>query len=258
MQPLPDYPSQWQCLLQNLGEWRGTFCDVSPTGECLSERPSLVTLEALDQGATIRQSICVDGHERVLVYRTLGRGILLFADGAFSNGSLQWGPFGEFGAELGLIWGDRRVRCAIVYHNSVLDRLTLIQEQRASTEPVPGGYPPVTQLYPDWRTPTALAGQLTLTWDGKTANLQADMETERWTWTGQRQGANCYEGQDHRLLQLQPDLQVFAPLVIARGRAFGLGLIWQGQALWRRYDERGAWTDLTQIRRVQLVATPGE
>lgn len=254
MQPLPDYPPQWQCLLQNLGEWRGAFSDMSPTGVLLAKRPSVVTLEALDDGTTIRQTIRVDGSERVLVYRTLGRGILLFADGAFSQGSLQWGPFGDFGAELGLIQGDDRVRCAIVYQNSVLDRLTLIQEQRPVTKPLPTTYPLVTQLYPDWRTPAALTGQLTLTWDARTAHLHLELDAERWTWTGQRQEGNYYDGQGYRWLPLRPDTGVFIPPVIPRGQPFLLGLVWGHQGLLRRYDAQGAWTDLTQVRSVQLVS----
>ncbi|MEN9206995.1 MAG: DUF3598 family protein [Gloeomargarita sp. GMQP_bins_120] len=256
MQPLPNYPPQWQCLLRNLGQWQGTFTDVSPVGKVLAEHPSVVTLEVLDEGSTIRQTIRVDGKERVLVYRTLGRGILLFADGAFSQGSLQWGPLGDFGAELGLIQGDRRVRCAMVYQDSVLQRLTLIQEQREPTAVVGETYPPVTQLYPDWRTPMALTGQLTVTWHAQAAHWQMVMGTETWTWSGECHPDGYYEGQGYRLLCLQPEVLVCLPPVIGRGQSFALGLVWGGQAMWRRYDARGAWIDLTQFRQVRF-GSPG-
>ncbi|APB33609.1 hypothetical protein GlitD10_1288 [Gloeomargarita lithophora Alchichica-D10] len=98
MQSLPNYPPQWQCLLKNLGAWHGTFTDGSPTGELGQERPSVVTLEGLQEHRCIRQTITVAGESKVLEYTGLGRGILLFADGAFSQGSMQWGgPTGILG-----------------------------------------------------------------------------------------------------------------------------------------------------------------
>ena len=38
--PLP-MSSQWQNFLQNLGEWRGSFTGISPSGAVLKDTPSL-------------------------------------------------------------------------------------------------------------------------------------------------------------------------------------------------------------------------
>ena len=66
---------------------------------------------------------------KVLDYRSLSRSTLFFEDGAFSQGSTQWGPFSEFGAELGLIAGERRLRLVQLFKSGELQQLTLIREQ---------------------------------------------------------------------------------------------------------------------------------
>jgi hypothetical protein len=64
----------------------------------------------------------------------LNRGILFFENGAFSQGSLHWGPFSEFGAEFGLIEGDRRLRLVMLYNTDIrFARLTLIREKLTGT-----------------------------------------------------------------------------------------------------------------------------
>ena len=72
----------------------------------------------------------------VLDYRSLSRSTLFFEDGAFSQGSTQWGPFSEFGAELGLMAGERRLRLVQLFKSSEFQQLTLIREQlKGSNEP---------------------------------------------------------------------------------------------------------------------------
>ncbi|MEQ8461969.1 MAG: DUF3598 family protein [Coleofasciculus sp. E1-EBD-02] len=112
--------SQWDCLLQNLGEWQGSFTRFSPQGEALTDTPTVVSLEGLNQNKTVRQVIRRYPRDRaveetVLEYSTLARSVLFFETGAFSQGSMQWGPFSEFGAELGLIAGNRRLRLVQLY-----------------------------------------------------------------------------------------------------------------------------------------------
>jgi hypothetical protein len=94
--------SQWDCLLQNLGEWQGSFTRFSPQGEQLEDTPTVVSFEGLNNNLTIRQIVRrlppnqpVD--EKVLEYSSLGRNTLLFENGAFSQGSLQWAPFSNLG-----------------------------------------------------------------------------------------------------------------------------------------------------------------
>src|SRR4028119_253542 len=149
--------SQWDCLLQNLGEWQGSFTRFSPQGEQLEDTPTVVSLEGLNDHQTIRQIIRrlppgqpVD--EKVLEYSSLGRNTLFLENGAFSQGSIQWGPFAEFGAELGLIEGNRRLRLVQLFDkDSQLAQLTLIREKLADTEAPER--PPLTleQLLGEWQ-----------------------------------------------------------------------------------------------------------
>ena len=134
--------SQWDRLLKNLGEWHGSFSHLSPQGDILEDTLTIVSLAGLNANQTIRQivrrtprdsNIPID--EKVLEYSSLGRGILFFENGAFSQGSLQFGPYSDFGAELGLIEGDRRLRLVQLFNTAgQLDRITLIREQRAGTD----------------------------------------------------------------------------------------------------------------------------
>ncbi|MEN9213914.1 MAG: DUF3598 family protein [Gloeomargarita sp. DG02_4_bins_56] len=253
MQSLPNYPSQWQCLMNHLGQWQGTFTEVSPLGTVGQSRPSVVTLAGCDENRRIRQTIVVAGNRQVLEYGGLGRGILLCADGAFSQGSLQWGPLGEFGAELGLIDGDQRVRCALVYENSQCRHLTLIREQRGAGRLGQGERHLITQLYPDWRTPAALSGGLTRQRSAAQVTLRWQLETETGVWCGVHQADHRYEQGHYRLLVLEPEIWVWFPPRVPQGVAFHLGLLWRGQALLRRYDRTGAWVDLTQVQGVVVA-----
>ncbi|WP_460202450.1 DUF3598 family protein, partial [Scytonema sp. NUACC21] len=84
--------SQWVSLLKNLGEWQGSFTRLSTQGEILEDIPSVVSLEGLNDNQTIRQTIRLGGNQKVLEYSTLGRGVLFFENGAFSQGSIQLAP----------------------------------------------------------------------------------------------------------------------------------------------------------------------
>ena len=125
--------SQWECLLENLGCWQGSFTRLSPKGEILEDIPSETSLELKEDQQTMRQVVrrFYDGQPQdlVLEYRSLNKSIILFENGAFSQGAIQFAPFTEFGAEFGLIHGDRRLRLIPVYDkSSQLERITLIRE----------------------------------------------------------------------------------------------------------------------------------
>ncbi|APB33610.1 hypothetical protein GlitD10_1289 [Gloeomargarita lithophora Alchichica-D10] len=168
------------------------------------------------------------------------------------------GPYGDFGAELGLINGDQRVRCAIVYADSRCQYMTLMREQRGQGQLGDISTPRITQLYPDWRTPAALSGSFRLGREGQQVTLQIELAGALWGWTGGYQSQNMYEQENYRLLALTPEIWVFLPPVIPKGQGFWLGLIWQGQALLRRYDGSGAWVDLTQMQGVLVANSPGQ
>ncbi len=127
--------SQWQRLLKNVGTWQGSFTQISPEGKILTDVPTEVALISQDGDQAMRQEIRRYLPDRppqtqILEYRSLNRATLFFEDGAFSQGSMQWGPFSEFGAELGLIAGERRLRLVQLFDNaSKLKQITLIREK---------------------------------------------------------------------------------------------------------------------------------
>ncbi|MBD2258518.1 DUF3598 family protein [Pseudanabaena sp. FACHB-2040] len=162
--------SQWERLLKNTGTWIGSFTQLSPTGEQLSDTPTEIALIPQDQGQMMRQEIRKrppggPPQETVLEYRSLGKGVLFCEDGAFSQGSIQWSPFGDFGAELGLIQGQERLRLVEIFKGErTLSSLTLIREYLQGTQPQ--SRPPVT------------VDQLLGTWEGEAVSVYPDWQPE--------------------------------------------------------------------------------
>ena len=138
--------SQWNYFLKNLGEWHGSFTRMSPQGEEIVDTPTLVTLEGLNNNQNVHQVVRYlppDEPSRDVVVdydSALNRSILFFSNGAFSQGSMQWGPYSTFGGEFGLIdndFGDgtRRLRMVILFGSSAkLERVVLIREKLPNSE----------------------------------------------------------------------------------------------------------------------------
>jgi hypothetical protein len=181
--------SQWENFLKNLGEWHGSFTQLSPRGEVVKDTPSIISLEGLNDNKTVRLKLRrfypnpssvgepkVD--ELVREYQSLGRDILFFENGAFCQGSIQLAPYSECGAEFGFIYNYRRLRFVQLYNtNGNLSNLTLIREQMPQKN-VPER-PPLTvndllgkwqgeavTMYPDWRNPDFYSTSLELHLDG--------------------------------------------------------------------------------------------
>lgn len=291
-------PSAWDCLLENLGEWRGSFAQVAPNGDPIQETPSITELVAQDDQRVIRQRVrrfALPGdwvmrsprhwnwealqqtptdQDLQLELRSLGRGFAALGTGAFSQGSTQLGPFGDFGAELGLVDRPRRVRLVQRFdRHSQLEPLTVIREG------LPGHEPDVPQLapadllaallgewqgtavtvYPDLRSPTTFATQLTLTQvgdrltqtlqfadggAGRTLTSTADIQGDRLLFT---------DGPLPIQVLLLPDgISANCPLRVQMRVPFVLELGWllapnHRQRLVRRYDARGEWVSLTWV-----------
>ncbi|MBW4551728.1 MAG: DUF3598 family protein [Aphanocapsa sp. GSE-SYN-MK-11-07L] len=177
--------SQWQCFVENLGQWQGSFTRLDADGQELEDTPSLLNLEGLNQNQTARlilQFFTADRQtltsEKVFEFSTLSRSILFFEQGGFSQGSIQLAPHTEFGAEFGLIEGNRRLRLVQLFDTQgQLDRITLIREQRLGT--TAPERPPLTlemllgqwqgeaiTLYPDLRSPDTYTTHLNLDQQG--------------------------------------------------------------------------------------------
>lgn len=272
--------SQWDNLLRNLAAWNGSFTRLSPQGQVLDDIPTIVTLERMNNSQTVRQTLQYFSpstgeleQEKVLEYSSLGRGVQFFEDGAFSQGSIQHGPFSEFGAELGFIWGDRRLRLVQLFNKeSHLSGITLIREYRLHTNAAER--PPLTPdqlvghwqgdavtLYPNWQPPDLYSTQLTI-------KIEGDRLVQHLT-AGSLDIASSAHIDGSRLLfdQGTYPVQVLlladgassnTPLTIPRGHSFVLEAGWLVEAdtrqrMVRRYDPKGAWVSLTLIteRRTQ-------
>ncbi len=271
--------AQWDYLLHNLGEWQGSFSHYTPRGELLSEEPSTVILASQDDGREIQQTIRRQPpgqllQEQVLTYRSLARSILVHEDGSFSQGSMQWGPYGEFGAELGLIAGDERLRLVQLFdRSSQLSALTLIREHRAGTQPTPRPLLQVEHLlgtwqgeavtrYADLRPPERYATRLQVDrWGGD--RLQQSLQFgDRQLRSTARIDGSCLHFEDGplavQLLLLPHGVSSNSPRLIKPGQGFVLELGWlltpsQRQRLVRRYGSRGDWQSLTWIREQKLA-----
>lgn len=276
--------SQWECLLQNLGEWQGSFTRFSPQGEQLKDTPTVVSLEGLNDNQTIRQIVrrlppgeAVD--EKVLEYSSLGRNTLFFENGAFSQGSIQWAPFSEFGAELGLIEDTRRLRLVQLFSkDSQLAQLTLIRERLAGTNPPERPALTVEQLlgewegeavtiYPDWRSPDTCPTRLKLHRDDTNRLVQqltfgTGASVRTISSTAKINGSSLHFDESPlptQVLLLPDGASSTCPLQVKPGHFFVLEVGWllqpdQRQRMVRSYSDKGEWISLTLVREQRVRA----
>lgn len=267
--------SQWDCLLENLGEWQGSFTQFSPDGTLIQDTPTIVSFECFNSQQTMRQIVrrlANPPEEKVLEYSSLGRGILLFENGAFSQGSLQFGPFSEFGAELGLIQGDRRLRLVQLFNReSKLDRLTLIREKLAGSATPERPPLQVDDLigewngeaitrYPDWRDSETYATTLRIARDGQdrliqTLTFRLGDAGQTIASVGTINGSRIQfeQGTQPVQVRLLPDgASSTCPGQIRSGQPFFLEVGWLiqpnlRQRLIRSYSSKGEWVSLTLV-----------
>jgi len=257
--------SQWECLLRNLGCWQGSFTRLSNRGEILEYIPSETSLELKEDNQTMRQVVrrfYEDApQDLVLEYRTLNKSTTFFENGAFSQGSLQFAPFTEFGAELGLIYGDRRVRLVTLYDKaSQLDRFTFIREHLPSnTTPE---RPPLTL--------DDLLGK----WEGEATMLSSDWlvpEVSSSTTEWQRDGDRVIMSQNPmgeqtitslakidstnpQILHFDQDNLSVQTLFLPDGTSFTCPrAIATHQRMIRAYDDKGGWNSLTLVTEHKVV-----
>lgn len=200
----------------------------------------------------------------------------MFENGAFSQGSIQLGPFSEFGAELGLIYQNSRLRLVQLFDKTgELNKLTLIREHLAGTQP--SQRPPLTvndlvgewqgeavTIYPDWRSsdtyPVNMQLQLenqdrirqTTTFDGHTITSTATIK-----------GSIIHFDQNPQnqvqVLLLPDGASATSPLKVQLRQPLFLEVGWLlepnlRQRMIRKYSDKGEWTSLTLVteRRVLM------
>lgn len=181
--------SQWENFLPNLGEWHGSFTRLSARGEVLQDIPSIIFFEGFNDNKTVRLKLRrffpnpsgvgePEVSELVRELHSLGRDILFFENGAFSQGTIQLAPFSECGAEFGFIYNNRRLRFLLIYNtDGNLSTLTLIREKQLDKNVPERPHLTVDDLlgewqgeavtmYPDWRSPDSSSTNLQLHLDG--------------------------------------------------------------------------------------------
>ncbi|WP_347239901.1 DUF3598 family protein [Oscillatoria sp. FACHB-1406] len=265
--------AQWENFLKNLGEWQGSFAAFSPEGELLGETPSVVSLIGSENNQKVSLTVRYlppdePPKEIALEYTQVAPKVLFFETGAFSQGSFQWGPYSEFGAEFGLIEGDRRLRAVMLYDRaSQCNRITLIRERLPhSTTP---DRPPLTveqlagtwegqatTLYPDYRNPSVYPTRLSIAIENEN-RIQQKLEfgDRVVSSTGEIQGSRLLfnEGALPIQILLLPDGgSANCPQSIQRGHPFILEMGWllepqRRQRLIRSYNAKGEWMSLTLL-----------
>lgn len=270
--------SQWERLLQNIGVWSGSFTRFSPQGELVNDTPSIVSLEGLNNNQTIRQIIRLREDEKVLEYSSIGRSVLFFENGEFSQGSIQLAPYSEFGAEFGFIQKNRRLRLVQLFDkNGDLDKLTLIREHFAGTEAVEHATLTIDDLlgewhgsgvtiYPDWRSPDTFSSTLQLRLDDAgrliqsltfgDVSRQAATRLRTITSTATIKGSIIdFDQNPHHRVQvlLLPDgASANSPVKLQLRQTFILEAGWLiepnlRQRMIRTYSDKGEWVSLTLV-----------
>ncbi len=190
--------SQWRCIQQNIGTWHGSFTQFSPEGDQVKDTPSVLTLEEIEPGEKMQLTLersPASGSKDITQREFFAPGpapyVYFFESGAFSQGSSQWAAFGQFGAEISMKVGDRRVRFVVMYDSgsdgtSSIKYVTLIRETQA------GG----TQFTEPDMTLTQLLGQYTRSMSVLHATLEPmSVGTSLWTfmWTSEQAGLTAKE-----------------------------------------------------------------
>ena len=274
--------SQWDCFLKNLGEWHGSFTRFSPQGEELEDTPSIVTLEGRQNNQAVHQIVrylSPDKPSRDIVVdyskNSLNRTILFFETGAFSQGSMQWGPYSTFGGEFGLNYGDRRLRMVELYNNSSrLEKVVLIREKLPTSQTPERPVLTVDSLLGEWhgeavtmyadlRNPDRFSTHLQI------AKITSDRIEQKLSF-GDRVITSTAKIDNSKLLfetnnlpvqiLLLPDgASCNCPKEIKLGNNFVLEMGWllepnKRQRIVRSYDDKGTWISCTLVTETKIVS----
>ncbi len=264
--------TQWECFLQNLGEWQGSFAEFSPMGELREDIPSLLKLEEIaprQARLTLQRDSPQFPEPLVQEYSSFSRSLLFFETGAFSQGAMQYSPYGQFGGEFGLVngCGDRRLRLVQLYNiDSELQFFKLIREQRVGTttperpplqvEDLLGEWQgEAVTIFPDWRTPQQFLSDLKIVRQGDLLQQQLCFG-QRTIVTEAMIVGNVLKYHNSPLpvqMVLLPDgASANCPTQVAIGHPFVLEVGWLmeptlRQRIMRTYDAKGEWINSTLV-----------
>lgn len=268
--------SQWENFLRNRGEWRGTFTDVDPSGTLLSTTSSVLTLEssADDSSVLFRLRRYPPGQEdgeplrdHRQEIRNLGRQVVFFETGCFSKGSLQVAPSTRFGAEVGFVTADRRLRMVQLFSEAgEFEGLVLIREFRSGSGAVER--PPLewndllgrwqgeaATVTADWPEPERQPSHCLIERNGAgTVRITSRIGAEEGILEGTPRGSMLESGgpRPGRFHLLPDGASSHVPLQVDHRQAFCLEVGWlvsphERQRLIRRYDDRGAWVSSSHV-----------
>lgn len=269
--------SKWDNFLKNLGEWQGSFTQISPSGQILNSTPSIINLDGADNNKLVKFRVRRFGpggyadpptQDYAQEYRTLGKQAIFFDTGAFSKGSLQLAPFSQFGAEFGFIHQNRRLRCVQLYDSQGdLYSITLIREFRSGSNAQER--PPLTieQLlgkwqgtactaYPDLRPADTFSTSLEVNKvDEQHIEQKLSFYNQTIASTAKIEGNRLIfnQGENTREILLLPDgTSSNAPLKYKLREPFLVEVGWlfsetERQRLIRNYDATGAWVSSTHV-----------
>lgn len=266
---------QWECVLENLGEWSGSFTLFSPQGEQIEDILSLITLTGRGDNQVInlvlKRFYPLPGttelfpKEVTLNFSTPNPGSIFFETGAFSDGAISISPGVKTIAEFCLVGIDRRWRMVQVFNQAhQIDRITLIREQRQNT--IAPERPPLTisdllgtwqgtsiTSYPDDRSSIASLTKSTCSVSNDRYQWAENGELIDLKVTSDRLLEFQQANQSYQILLLPDSSYSLTPTQIAPGHPFYIEIGWidqlgQRQRLVRRYDQNGAWESATFIR----------
>lgn len=273
--------SQWQNFQKNIGEWHGSFTKFSDQGELIEDIPSILCIENLTED-TIRLTLrrfpppepgtdTPTVNELVQNYQSLGRNILFFENGAFSQGTIQIAPFSDVGAEFGFIHNHERLRLVAIFNiDGYFSHFTLIRETQVGMEAIKR--PALTveallgewqgeaiTLYPDLRSPNRYPTFLKLYQESQNQVTQEIIFGENSLYTVKSRG-NVIGSQIHfsegsqpmKLLLLEGGASVVVPGQVKLQQS----VFWEAgwliepdlrQRMIRNYNDKGEWVSLTLV-----------
>ena len=268
--------SQWECVLENLGEWVGSFTAVTASGELIEDIPSNIQLTGVNDNRAIhlvlKRFYDLPGSTERFAKEVVwdfstppGIGAAYFETGAFSSGALTVTAGVKTIAEFSLIEIDRRFRMIQTFDpNQQLDRVTFVREYRQGKTAPERPHLTIADLLGTWKgTATTLdanselpmlgGNDSTLTASDSGYQLVEDDRSVDMTAIDRRLlQFTDRDGQSYQLLLLADGGYTTAPTQIRLGCPFDLEIGWvyqpgKRQRLVRRYDSTGTWCSVTFI-----------
>jgi Domain of unknown function (DUF3598) len=269
--------SQWECVLENLGEWVGSFTTVTAKGEPIDDIPSIIKLEGIRDNQAIHLVLTrfyplpnsTERYPKEVVWdfsTPPGIGAVYFETGAFSSGALAVTAGVKTIAEFSLRAEDRRFRMIQTFDpNQQLDRVTFVREYRQGTTTPERPQLVLADLLGTWKGTattwvtgsesqlvTNTASTLTASDSGYLLAEANDSNNLKVVNPRSLQFSESKDSQSYQMLLLPDGGYTTTPIQIQLGCPFYLEIGWvyelgKRQRLVRRYDGTGKWCSTTSI-----------